>query len=40
MNSIAYVDQKSFESIYANVDEIAAILFAILKTTRINKNPK
>ena len=32
-----YIDKKSFESIYKDADEIAKILFSILKTTRIRK---
>ena len=32
-----YIDEKSFESIYMDADELAKILFSILKTTRINK---
>lgn len=30
-----YIEPKVFESIYADADEIARILFSILKTTRI-----
>ena len=33
-----YIDRKSYESLYADVDEVAAILFAILKKTRIRKS--
>ena len=32
-----YIDEKVHESIFADVDEVAAILFAILKKTRIKK---
>ena len=32
-----YVSEKSFESMHADADEIAKILFSILKKTRINK---
>lgn len=32
-----YLDNKAFDSLFADVDEVAAILFAILKKTRINK---
>lgn len=32
-----FIDKATFESIFADADEIARILFAILKTTRINK---
>ena len=31
-----YLDQKKFDSIYADVDELCKILFSILRTTRIN----
>ena len=31
-----YIDLKSFNSIYQDADEIAKILFSILKKTRIN----
>ena len=37
LKDTGYLEQKSFESIYADVDEVAAILFAILKKTRIGK---
>ena len=30
-----YIDSKSFNSIYQDADELAKILFSILKTTRI-----
>ncbi len=32
-----FIDNESFESIFTECDEIAKILFSILKTTRINK---
>lgn len=32
-----YIHKKSFDSMYADADEIARILFSILKTTRIEK---
>ena len=32
-----YLSDKNFNSIYSDTDEIGKILFAILKTTRINK---
>jgi len=32
-----YISEKSFESMHADADEIAKILFSILKKTRINK---
>lgn len=35
-----YIDEKSFNSIYRDADEIAKILFSILKTTRISRNDK
>lgn len=34
LKDTGYIDQKSFDSIYADVDEVAAILFSILKTTK------
>jgi four helix bundle protein len=38
LKDTGYIDLKSFESIYEDADEIAKILFSILKTTRINMN--
>ncbi len=32
-----FIDETTFESIYADADEIAKILFTTLKTSRINK---
>ena len=32
-----YISEKSFESMHTDADEIAKILFSILKKTRINK---
>ncbi len=32
-----YISQKSFESMHDDADEIAKILFSILKKTRIDK---
>ncbi|MHC4988828.1 MAG: four helix bundle protein [Planctomycetota bacterium] len=32
-----YISTKEFESLFADADEIAKMLFSILKTTRINK---
>ncbi|MGC2239000.1 MAG: four helix bundle protein [Pyrinomonadaceae bacterium] len=32
-----YISEKSFESMHTDADEIAKILFTILKTTRIDK---
>jgi len=37
LKDTGYIDAKSHASIFADVDEVAAILFAILKKTRINK---
>lgn len=34
LNDTGYIDRKSLDSIYADVDEAAAILFTILKTTK------
>ena len=31
-----YIELKAFESIYQDTDEVAKILFSILKKTRIN----
>lgn len=33
-----YIEEAMFSSMFADVDEIAKILFAILKKTRINKS--
>jgi four helix bundle protein len=33
-----YIEQKAFESIYADADEIGKILFSIIKTTRKTDN--
>jgi four helix bundle protein len=32
-----YMDEKSFESIHGDADELGRILFAIIRTTRIDK---
>ena len=32
-----YINEKTFKSIYKDADELGKILFAILKTTRIDK---
>ncbi len=32
-----YINEQTFESIYMDADELAKILFSILKTTRIDK---
>lgn len=37
LKDTGYIEDKFFESIFSDADEIAAILFAILKKTRINK---
>jgi four helix bundle protein len=37
LNNTGYLETKSFDSLFADVDEVAAILFAILKKTRIQK---
>jgi len=36
LKDTGYLDEKLFKSLFADVDEVAAILFAILKKTRIN----
>ncbi|WP_428668548.1 four helix bundle protein [Runella sp.] len=36
LKDTGYIEQKAFESIYNDTDEVAKILFSILKTTRIN----
>ena len=40
LKDTGYINPKSFNDIYQEADEIAKILFAILKRTRIKKNPK
>jgi four helix bundle protein len=37
LKDTGYIDEKAHGSLFADVDEVAAILFAILKKTRINK---
>ena len=37
LKDTGYINEKSFNSIFADVDEVAAILFAILKKTRMSK---
>lgn len=37
LRDTGYIDDRSFESMLRDADEIAKILFSILKTTRINK---
>ncbi len=36
LKDTGYLDEQAFDSIYKDADEIGKILFAILKTTRIN----
>lgn len=36
LKDTGYIEQKAFESIYKDADELAKILFSILKTTRIS----
>ncbi|KAF0158960.1 MAG: hypothetical protein FD159_854 [Syntrophaceae bacterium] len=37
LKDTGYLDDISYKSIFNDVDEVAAILFAVLKKTRINK---
>jgi four helix bundle protein len=37
LKDAGYIDEKAFESIYSEVDEVGAILLAILKKIRIAK---
>ncbi len=37
LKDTGYIDEKSFTSIHQDADEIAKILFSILKTSRIKK---
>ena len=37
LKDTGYIDDKTFNSIYKDGDEISKILFSILKTTRMNK---
>lgn len=37
LKDTGYIDIKSFDSIHQDADELAKILFSILKTTKINK---
>lgn len=37
LKDTSYITEKSFDSMHNNADEIGAILFSILKKTRINK---
>ena len=36
LKDTGYIDLKSFDSIHQDADEIAKILFSILKSTRIS----
>ena len=38
LRDTGYIDDKAHDNLYADVDEVAAMLFATLKTTRINKH--
>ena len=37
LKDTGYINEKTFESIFCDADELGKILFAILKTTRIDK---
>lgn len=37
LKETGYINEKTFESIFNDADELGKILFAILKTTRIDK---
>jgi four helix bundle protein len=37
LKDTGYIDAKAFESIHADADEIARILFATIRTTRLTK---
>ncbi len=37
LNDTDFIDNETFESIFAEADEIGKILFSILRTTRISK---
>ena len=37
LRDTSYIDEKAFNSIYTDADEIGKILFSIIKKTRINK---
>ncbi|MEH2145531.1 four helix bundle protein [Nostoc sp.] len=39
LKDTGYIEQKAFDSIYKDADEIGKILFSILKTTKINPQP-
>ena len=38
LKDTGFIEENTFQSIYNDADEIAKILFSILKTTRIKKN--
>ena len=38
LKDTGFIDMDEFKELYTDIDEIAKILFAILKTTRINNN--
>ncbi len=38
MKETSFIDEKLFNSLFADVDELSKILFAILKRTRIQNN--
>jgi four helix bundle protein len=38
LKDTGYIDEKAFNSIYENAEEISKILFSILKKTRISDN--
>lgn len=37
LKATGFIDEKSFESIFPEADELCKILFSVLKTTRIKK---
>ena len=37
LKDTSFIDEKVFDSIHADTDEIGKLLFSILKTTRINQ---
>jgi four helix bundle protein len=39
LKDTGYIDQRSFESMFADADELAKMSFAILKSTRLNRLP-
>lgn len=38
LTDTAYLDKSTYDNLHSDADEIARILFSILKTTRINKS--